>query len=848
MAVFKCKMCGGELAVTDGSKICECEYCGTRQTVSVTNDDKLINKLNRANYFRQSCEFERALQLYENLVEENKDDCEIYWQLVLCRYGIEYVDDPLTRKKIPTCHRTQFKSILDDADYLSALKYASPEQKEIYINEAEYIDKIQKGILEIVHKEKPFDVFICYKESSNGERTKDSVIAQDIYSRLTQEGFKVFFSRITLEDKLGQEYEPYIFAALQSSKVMLVVGTCSDNFNAVWVKNEWTRFMSFMNNDKSKVIIPVYKDMSPYDMPDDLAVFQAQDMAKIGAVQDLIHGISKIVKPQKTEARADGMVILNQRDNLIKRGNIALSEKNWKEASESFNKSLDVDATAAYAYAGLLMVEKRVTSLEALTDMGKSLRESIHFKHAYQYGSDDLKKKLDGIAEKAEYNENLTKYKICMETLERAVTQDDYSVVIKAFESMGDFEDSKKHLNEAKAKLRSMREQENEEKYNKAVELAGEHKFDNAIIILETIIDYKDSKELIAKIKAEKNEYTYLKGAEIYEKADSKIKYEQALKFFEKIKDYKNSKEIIEDCKYRINYYIEDIEYQKIVESLKNDDFLSMGSVSANNKLTDYIKKLSSLKYHSLKQKQEYITICQDKIRNFDSDYKKREDKLNRDRKKALNKKKPIMKRFPLNIVVIAAIFLAIYAGWLGFREYKGASRISDITSGNLSVGDTVEFGQRKFKNMEWTVLDINGDRVTLISKGAVAAWIGRPFDKKEETNDWSECTLHDWLTNKFYSSTFSFKEKGMLVDCGRSGIEDDKVFILSSAEAKSYFSSESDRAIGQYWWLRSEGITDKDADFVDDEGEIYGGIENVDSDLSRRYGVRPVIVVDISD
>ena len=32
-------------------------------------------------------------------------EAEAYWGLVLCRYGIEYVNDPATGKKVPTCHR-----------------------------------------------------------------------------------------------------------------------------------------------------------------------------------------------------------------------------------------------------------------------------------------------------------------------------------------------------------------------------------------------------------------------------------------------------------------------------------------------------------------------------------------------------------------------------------------------------------------------------------------------------------------------------------------------------------------------------------------------------------------------
>ena len=31
MAILKCKMCGGNLEVTENLKIIECEYCGTKQ-------------------------------------------------------------------------------------------------------------------------------------------------------------------------------------------------------------------------------------------------------------------------------------------------------------------------------------------------------------------------------------------------------------------------------------------------------------------------------------------------------------------------------------------------------------------------------------------------------------------------------------------------------------------------------------------------------------------------------------------------------------------------------------------------------------------------------------------------
>jgi len=279
MAIFKCKMCGGTLEISENQTTATCEYCGTNQTLPKLDDDRRANLYDRANHFRRNDEFDKASGIYEQILNEDGTDAEAYWSLVLCRYGIEYVEDPATHKRVPTVNRTQFASIFDDDNYKLALQYADGYQKIIYEEEANAINEIQKGILAISQKEEPFDVFICYKETdAMGERTIDSVIAQDVYYALTEKGYKVFFSRITLEDKLGQEYEPYIFAALNSAKVMLAFGMEYEFFNSVWVKNEWGRFLSLIEKGEKKTLIPCFKGIDSYDIPKEFARLQAQDM------------------------------------------------------------------------------------------------------------------------------------------------------------------------------------------------------------------------------------------------------------------------------------------------------------------------------------------------------------------------------------------------------------------------------------------------------------------------------------------------------------------------------------------------------------------------------------------
>lgn len=193
MAVFKCKMCGGTIEFEPGATDGVCDCCGTKQTLPRLDDDKKAKLYDRADHFRRNNDFDKAMSIYEQILNEDSTDAEAYWSIVLCRYGIEYVEDSASHKRIPTVNRAQFTSVFADEDYKSALQHADTYQKTIYEEEANAIDEIQKGILEISQKEEPFDVFICYKETDDsGRRTPDSVLATELYHELTKEGFKVF--------------------------------------------------------------------------------------------------------------------------------------------------------------------------------------------------------------------------------------------------------------------------------------------------------------------------------------------------------------------------------------------------------------------------------------------------------------------------------------------------------------------------------------------------------------------------------------------------------------------------------------------------------------------------------
>ncbi len=81
-------MCGGELGITEETSVCECEYCGSKQTIPTVDDEKIMKLYDRANRLRMANEFDKAAGVYESIIAESDTEAEAYWGLLLCKFGI----------------------------------------------------------------------------------------------------------------------------------------------------------------------------------------------------------------------------------------------------------------------------------------------------------------------------------------------------------------------------------------------------------------------------------------------------------------------------------------------------------------------------------------------------------------------------------------------------------------------------------------------------------------------------------------------------------------------------------------------------------------------------------------
>ena len=889
-------MCGGTIEFNPGDTVGVCDSCGTKQTLPRLDDDRKANLYDRANHFRRNNDFDKAAGIYEQILNEDNTDAEAYWSLVLCHYGIEYVEDPQSRKRIPTVNRAQFTSIFDDDNYKSALHYADGYQKELYEDEAKAINEIQKGILAISQKEEPFDVFICYKETDNsGRRTQDSVLANDLYHQLTQEGFKVFFSRITLEDKLGTAYEPYIFAALNSAKVMVALGTKPEYFNAVWVKNEWSRYLSLVKNSNGKkMLIPAYKDMDPYDLPEEFSHLQAQDMSKLGFMQDLIRGIKKIVSAGASKAEVKETVAVGGNVNvepLLERAFMFLEDGDWGEANEYCEKVLDQDPKNARAYLGKLMAECRACRMEDLQNCRQPFDGSGNYNKILRFAEPKLIETLKGyIAHINERNENarLTGiYNRAVSAMNEANSENEYKAAAEIFKTVPGFKDADSLVEKCLDNAEICRK---DTLYNSArSQMTGNiiRNYESAIRMFESISGWKDADEQIYACQKKIEE---LKAKEEAERLEAERKAEaERLERERKEEEHRIAVEKMKKKAKKVFIAIASVacvcavflillktviipkqKYNQAMELIASGDYDSAyalleeigdNEAIASNKYDRAIKCIDSGDYDSAYNLLEEIgdneTIASNK-------YDRAIKYIN-----SGNYKAAYMLLDGLSYKDSAEKLLSIKP-----QYYKFLLK-------NSKVGDIVYFGTYEQdndttngkENIKWLVLAKEKNRILVISDKALDC---RLYNPSWRDVTWETCSLRKWLNNDFINAAFSAEErvkiptvtvsadKNQKHDTDPGNATQDQVFLLSINEVEKYFNSDEARKCAPTayakaqrastsdtyktatcgWWLRSSGDGQTYPVQVDSDGDVkeYAGIVYTDNNA-----VRPAMWIDLN-
>lgn len=492
MAAFLCRACGGILELVDGKSLCRCKFCNTIQSVPLLDSAEKAELCARAETLRREYNYDKAIRLYEELIRLSPTDADVYWALTLCRYGVELSPDGSV-----LLNRIQAHSVLSDKDYKLALKFADEEAGAFMEQQAAQIDRIRREGAKLSESGGECDIYLCAREADeNGRRVMDSVIAAKLYSLLTAEGFRVFFPEKSLEDKSGGEWEPYIFAALRSAPVMIIIGTGAESFDDVWVRNAWSRFIEL----SGKTIISALRDMPPSGLPEELSKIQALDLSKLGAESDLLSA----VKTRLGQPTASAAELADEENPLLRRAKLFLEDGDFERAEEICAQLLSKEPNNARAYMIKLLAEYALPNENALDDMTDNFTISENYRLAMRYGSEALRARL-----KEHSNRSLYK-KFTARLNDAADNERELLSAAYALRTLGNYSDAAKLAESAEKKAADLREKREikhrEGVYGIAAKMVSEST-DIAVLrsaenSLRSLGNYKDAPALVEECAA----------------------------------------------------------------------------------------------------------------------------------------------------------------------------------------------------------------------------------------------------------------------------------------------------------------------------------------------------------
>ncbi len=320
---IRCVYCGGTHTNHIEKDSYICEYCGGLNYI-ITNevDFKLQLALNKLAIYK----FDEADDIYKNIIEESTNDKTTSMALMgrlLSYFGVVYVKSYGSNVTTPTFSRynPDIPSIKSSRYYkqLCNLRIENSSLNN-YINQVEELDKVYSRMDSDLSATPEYDVFICTKISMktkddpyNKGYTEDSRIATDLYYSFKEKGLKVFYSDKVLK---GVDYDSQIYSALSKSKTILVIATCKEYLESVWVESEWRRWLNFIEIDaRKKDTFLLYLTDKSIEVPSVLKKVQVLDYYNIYNVIDSIINKNKVDKNKEILDEINKLKEENERRN-----------------------------------------------------------------------------------------------------------------------------------------------------------------------------------------------------------------------------------------------------------------------------------------------------------------------------------------------------------------------------------------------------------------------------------------------------------------------------------------------------------------------------------------------------
>ena len=259
------------------------------------------------------------------------------------------------------------KSLLSDEDYKTALSFADKTQRAIIESAAARIDEIRRKSAETRLVGDNCDVILCCNRDD---------LRAGISAKLTA-------ARYNVSDNFRDEN------ALHSAKAALVVGESEEDFRIDQLKE----FPS-----SGKAVIPVYRGITPEDLPEELRRLQACDMDKLGWENDILSVLAVIFgRAAEPPPSRSAVPMLRRIYIMLEDGDFSGAER---ISAQLLEKEKNDPRICGEAYLAKLLCEYRISFEDKLADLRKDFTRSENYRKAMQLGSENMRIRLRTLTHK----------------------------------------------------------------------------------------------------------------------------------------------------------------------------------------------------------------------------------------------------------------------------------------------------------------------------------------------------------------------------------------------------------------------------------------------------------------
>ncbi|MGN0771513.1 MAG: tetratricopeptide repeat protein [Christensenellales bacterium] len=371
---LECQICGGPLIKTNDDCY-ECTHCHSKFEIDLTKvSDELLINLNRAASNRRKAKFDEAAEDYEAILEDNPDNFDAAWGLMLANKHITHIKNGEDVQ--PILYDAGAQSIFDNAYYKKAMSICPfPDE---YVRKAMQLDALRGKAYQQLKKDNT-DILICCIDKQ-GRYTDEINLAQTLVKVLGLRTKKnVFWTGTNLANVNRSDYEPYLYAAIKKAKVLIVLTSSLENCCDPQLESIWKRFIRFAKEESDKNVFLALAGCDVDDMPKELKKVKTFDVQD-GNFNALLDTVQKLFETPKKEEKKAKASVEEKTTNSTKsqpketKSSNTTTKRSIPSGAESFDNS-KVSMTTTFDNVGRKLSDGDIsTNPQALRSLASKIR------------------------------------------------------------------------------------------------------------------------------------------------------------------------------------------------------------------------------------------------------------------------------------------------------------------------------------------------------------------------------------------------------------------------------------------------------------------------------------------